>query len=160
MGRAEASTLIYAPIDVVWYCLNDIDHTPEWVVGLTSAEIKTAGAYDVGTIYVDYNKFGPIPQTTSWLVTVFEPMTRQVHVSQSKILPTTMRLDLAPAAEYTRLRFTVEYRFLPNTGIIGRALENLLMNRLLSQVIRQNLNNLNAYVGRRVITTQPAEQLA
>ncbi|MCC7451663.1 MAG: SRPBCC family protein [Anaerolineae bacterium] len=160
MGRAEASALIYAPIDVVWYCLNDIDHTPEWVVGLANAAIKTTGPYGIGTIYVDTNKLGPFPQVTPWLVTVFEPMTRQVHVSQSKVLPTTMRLDLAPAVYYTRLRFTVEYQFLPNTGIIGRALEYLLMNRLLSQVIRQNLHNLNAYLSRRARAAQPAEQPA
>jgi len=160
MGRAEASALIYAPIDAVWYCLNDIDHTPEWVVGLTNAEIKTTGPYGVGTIYVDYNKLGPFPQVTPWLVTVFEPMTRQVHVSESKVLPTTMMLDLAPAAAYTRLRFTVEYQFLPNTGIVGRVLERLLMNRVLSQIIRQNLNNLNAYLGRSISAARPAEQLA
>ena len=32
MGHAEAATIIHAPVETVWNCLNDIEHTPLWVV--------------------------------------------------------------------------------------------------------------------------------
>ena len=146
MGRAEATTVIHAPIEAVWYSLNDIDHTPEWVVGLEKAEIVSSGGYGLGSVYNDHNRLGPFPQVTEWHVTAFQPLTSQVHVSKSKVLPTTMRLSLAPASEGTRLRMIVEYRFLPGLGIISRVFEHVVMNRLLSSVIKQNQANLDRYL--------------
>jgi uncharacterized protein YndB with AHSA1/START domain len=37
MGHAEAARIVNAPVEVVWNTLNDIEHTPEWVVGLETA---------------------------------------------------------------------------------------------------------------------------
>jgi uncharacterized protein YndB with AHSA1/START domain len=146
MGYAEATMVIHAPIDVVWHSLNDIDHTPEWVIGLENAEIVSSGAYGLGSVYNDYNRLGSFPQVTEWHVTAFEPLTNQVHVSTSKVLPTTMRLSLAPASEGTRLRMIVEYRFLPRLGILSQLFERAVMNRLLSSVVKQNQRNLDAYL--------------
>lgn len=146
MGYAEATTVIHAPIEAVWYSLNDIDHTPKWVVGLENAEIVSSGAYGLGSVYKDYNRLGPFPQVTEWRVTAFEPLTNQVHISTSKVLPTTMRLSLAPASEGTRLRMIVEYRFLPRLGILSQIFERAVMNRLLSSVVKQNQRNLDAYL--------------
>jgi uncharacterized protein YndB with AHSA1/START domain len=147
MGYAEAESTINAPIEAVWACLNDIDQTPEWVSGLEAAQIKTAGPYGLGTVYYDYNRLGPFPQTTLWRITAFEPPSHQVHESESTMLPSKMTLSLSPAPEGTRLKMTVEYRFLPRLGPISRLLENLLMNRMLSQVLKQNQTGLNAYLG-------------
>lgn len=149
MGYVEAATTINAPVQAVWDALNDIDHTPEWVVGLEAAEVKTSGPFGAGTVYHDHNRLGPFPQVTPWEIIVFEPMTRQVHQSQSAALPSTMTLNLSPTAEGTRLQMIVEYRFLPRLGPVSRFLEGLLMNRLLKQVLRQNQANLNKYLGRQ-----------
>ncbi|MBI5667702.1 MAG: SRPBCC family protein [Chloroflexi bacterium] len=148
MGYAEATTLIHAPVEAVWNALNDIDHTPDWVVGLEKAEIVTPGDYGLGAIYHDHNRLGPLPQVTPWHVTTFEPMIRQVHESQTAALPSRMTLTLTPAPEGTRLHMAVEYRFLPRLGVISRILESLVMNRVLTGVLRQNQANLNAYLTR------------
>jgi len=151
MGHAEAATVIHAPVEVVWNCLNDIEHTREWVVGLVDAEIVTSSPYGVGTIYKDYNRLGPMLQVTPWRITVFEPLRCQVHESESASLPSKMTLNLLPAPDgSTYLQMIVEYQFLLRLGLIGRVLEGLLMNRLLKQVLRQNQANLNAYLRRPV----------
>ncbi len=154
MGHAQAVTIINAPVETVWNCLNDIDHTPEWVMGLEDAELKSSGPYGVGTLYIDYNKLGPLPQITPWRITEFEPMTRQTHVSKSTVLPSTMSLNLNAAPEGTQVEMIVEYRFLPRLGLFSRALEAALMNRLLNMALKQNLASLNTYLTTRQNSVQ------
>ncbi|MBZ0307319.1 MAG: SRPBCC family protein [Anaerolineae bacterium] len=146
MGYIESAALIDAHIEIVWQALNDIHHTPDWVTGLEKAEVVTSGVYGAGTIYKDYNRLGPMLQVTPWHITVFEPTTRQIHVSESASLPSTMTLTLTPLPEGTRLVMQVEYRFLPRLGFFSRWLEKLLMNRVLKQVIQQNQASLNRYL--------------
>jgi hypothetical protein len=100
----------------------------------------------VGTIYIDTNRLGPFPQKTPWRITTFEPVTKQIQESESNVIPSTMILNLASAPDGTRVHMIVEYRFLPKLGPISRLLEGLLMNRILSGVLKQNLNNLNDYL--------------
>lgn len=157
MGYAQAASIIHAPVEVVWDCLNDIDHTPQWVTGLEDAKIVTTGSYGVGTIYHDYNRLGPALQVTPWRITTFEPMTRQVHQSESATLPSTMILNLSAAPEGARLQFVVEYRLLPRLGLVSRLLEQVLMNRLITQVLKQNLAGLDAYLIR--VMDRPAAAL-
>ncbi len=146
MGHAEAARILNAPPQAVWDCLNDIEHTPEWVSGLAAAEVKTPGPYGAGSIYHDHNRLGPFPQETPWHVTAFEPVTRQVHESRSTVLPSTMTLTLDSMPGGTRVRFSVEYRFLPRLGPVSRLFERVVMDRLLGQVLRQNLARLDAYL--------------
>lgn len=146
MGYVEESAIMHLPVEVIWYALEDIAHTPEWVVGLEKAEIATSGPYGAGTIYIDYNRLGPFLQTTPWHVTVYEPFSRQVHESASKIIPTTLILSVAPAPRGTRVTLTFEYRLLPQLGPVGRLLERLVMNRLINHVAHQNLVQLDAYL--------------
>lgn len=146
MGRAEANIIVGASAEAVWNCLNDIDHTPEWVVGLHDAEIKTKGAYGVDTIYNDYNRLGPIPQKTAWTITEFEPLSRQVHESKSAVLPSTMIINLGRVSKGTHIQMIVKYRFLPFLGPVSTFLEKHLMDKLLKRVLKQNLNNLNTYL--------------
>ena len=146
MGQVTAARTVHAPIETVWQCLNDIDHTPEWVTGLAAAEIKTPGAYSVGTIYHDTNRLGPMLQVTPWHITTFDPPTRQVHESESTTLPSTMILNLSPVPDGTQVEMIVHYRFLPRLGLVSRAFEGLVMNRLLKRVLRQNLTNLDDYL--------------
>jgi len=48
MGYAEAETIINAPVEAVWACLNDVHQTPEWVSGLAAAELVTTAPYGLG----------------------------------------------------------------------------------------------------------------
>jgi uncharacterized protein YndB with AHSA1/START domain len=149
MGHVEVARTLNAPVQAVWDCLNDIEHTPEWVTGLEAAEIKTSGPYGAGSVYHDHNRLGPFPQETPWYVTVFEPMTRQVHESRSPVLPSTMTLALTPDAGGTHLSFTVDYRFLPRLGPVSGLFERVVMNRMLGQVLKQNLAGLDAYLRKK-----------
>ena len=149
MGQVEASATLAASIESVWECLNDIHHTPEWVVGLEKAELKTPGPYGHGAVYHDINRVGPFRQVTPWLVSTFEPMSRQMHESTSRVLPSTMTLRLLPDTDGTRLVMTVEYRFLPRLGRLSSLFESWLMNRLLARVLKQNLLQLSGYLEHR-----------
>ncbi len=146
MGYAEAIQTIKAPVEMVWDTLNDIDNTHKWVVGLERAEITTTGSYGLDTIYKDYNRIGSMLQVTAWHIKVFEPMSRQVHVSDSAVLPSKMVIVMAARAEGTRVRMSVEYRFLPKWGVVSRIFERLVMNHVLSSVLRQNMEQLNRYL--------------
>jgi len=146
MGHAEASKSINASVYAVWNTLNDIDNTPKWVDGLERAEVKTEGTYGAGTIYNDYNRLGRFLQVTAWHITEFEPVSRQVHLSDSAVLPSRMTLSLTQEAKNTCLKMTVEYRFMPRWGIISRVFERLVMNHLLKSVLGQNLNHLDRYL--------------
>lgn len=150
MGYAEASQIIHAPIETVWNTLNDIDNTPKWVVGLKHAEIVTVGSFGKGSIYTDYNKLPWTIQVTPWHVTEFEPMTRQVHVSESINLPSTMTLTLQPTDEGTLVKFTVDFRFIPRWGAAGRLFERMVMSKALSGVIQQNLGQLDRFLRHQV----------
>ena len=154
MGQVEASATLNAPIESVWACLNDIDHTPEWVVGLEKAELKTPGPYGQGAVYHDINRLGPFRQVTPWVVSTFEPMSLQVHDSTSRVLPSRMTLRLHPVAEGTRLVMAVDYRFLPRLGRLSSWLEVWLMNRLLTRALQQNLHHLGQYVQHRALSAE------
>ena len=150
MGTFKVERVIEAPIEVVWAALNDIDHTPEWVVGLEKAEIVTPGPYGLGSVYNDYNRLGPFPQVTPWHIAVFEPMREQVHVSDSDVLPSSMMIRLMRWGAHTRLEMIVVFRFMPRLGIVSRVFERLVMERALRGVIAQNQANLNQYLKRTV----------
>ncbi len=146
MGYVQASRTIHSPVEAVWNALNDIDNTPKWVVGLEKAEVKTHGAYGENTVYYDYNRLGPFPQVTAWTVVEFKPMSHQVHVSTSNVLPSKMLLTLIPTNEGTAVTMTVEYQFMPQCGAVGRVFEQVLMNHLLKSVLKQNLGQLEKYL--------------
>lgn len=146
MGYVEASKTVQAPVEDVWNLLNDIDRTPEWVTGLERAEINTASPFGEGTIYTDYNRLGPIIQVTPWHITLFQPMSCQVHVSDSAALPSKMTLIVNPTENGTHVGMIVEYHFLPQLRGAGLILEELVMNRLLKGVLEQNLNSMNDYL--------------
>jgi uncharacterized protein YndB with AHSA1/START domain len=155
MGYATASSIVNVPVEAVWAALNDIDHTPEWVIGLENAEVKTSQPYGAGTVYHDYNRLGPWLQVTEWQITEFEPMSHQVHVSKSAVLPSKMKLNLSPNGEATNLTMTVEYSLLPTWGAISRVLERLFMNRMLTGVLKQNVSQLSIYLNQDA-AKQPA----
>jgi uncharacterized protein YndB with AHSA1/START domain len=146
MGHVEVACTIHAPVETVWDCLNDIDHTAEWVTGLESAQIVSEGPYGLGSVYHDHNRIGPFLQITPWHVTAFEAMTQQVHESESASLPSKMTLKLTPVDDGTQLYMSVDYRLLPRLGLLGRALESLMMNQLMKEVISQNQVSLDAYL--------------
>ncbi len=151
MGYAEASQIIKAPVEAVWNTLNDIGNTSKWVAGLEKAKVISEGEYGLGTLYNDYNNLGPILQVTTWKIMEFEPISHQVHMSDSENLPSTMTLDMACVPEGTRLTMTVDFHFMPHLGVIGRLFEILVMNRLLSSVLRQNMRQLNTYLQKQDI---------
>jgi len=149
MPRVHHASIINAPLPDVWAALNDIAHTPEWVVGLERAELISPDEFGRGSVYVDYNRLGPFPQKTAWCITEFEPYVCQVHVSTSTIIPSTLTMGLSLASDGVWLEMTIDYQFLPQLGALGRFLERALMSRMIGKVIAQNLANLNQRLKQR-----------
>jgi len=158
MGYAEATQIINAPVEAVWNALNDIDNTPKWVVGLQDAKVISEGTYGLGTLYNDYNNLGPVLQVTTWKIVEFEPMSRQIHMSDSANLPSTMTLGMASVAEGTRLTMTVDFHFMPRWGVVGRILEALVMRHMIKGVLRQNMSHLNTYLQQYPVKTTPVKR--
>ncbi len=146
MGYAEAQLMIHAPINEVWDTLNDINHTAKWVTGLERTEIVAKGLLGKGSIYNDYNRLGWMLQVTTWHVTEFEPMSRQVHISASAGLPSTMTLTLVATPDGTYVQFKVDFRFMPRWGFASRLFERVVINKVLSGLLLQNLQQLDRYL--------------
>ena len=159
MGYVEASKTINASVYAVWNTLNDIDNTPKWVVGLERAEVKTEGTYGINTVYNDYNRLGPFLQVTAWHIVEFESVTRQVHLSDSRTLPSLMTLRLSPEGDSAFLKMTVEYRFMPRWGAISELFERLVMNHLLKSVLGQNLNHLDRYLQSEIVRVRSTQEM-
>jgi hypothetical protein len=157
MSLVERSIILNTSSSNVWNVLNDLQHTPDWVVGLERTENITPGPVGVGTIYHDINRIGPLLQRTPWTITEFEPMSRQVHVSESSVLPSTMILTITPEGAGVRFEQIVEYRFLPQLGPLSRLLEKAVMNRLLKLAFKQIQANLKTYIEQQQSTVN--EQL-
>ena len=146
MSRVERSIIINAPASAVWNLLDDLQHTPDWVVGLERVENITPGPVRVGTVYHDIDRIGPFLQRTSWTITAFEPMSQQIHVSESSVLPSTMILNITLEGAGVRFEQIVEYRFLRQLGLFSRLLEKVLMNHLLKLAFKQIQANLKAHI--------------
>jgi hypothetical protein len=160
MPKVRHAHIIEAPLPVVWAALNDIDHTPEWVVGLERAEVVSPEPFGRGSIYIDYNRLGPFPQKTVWGITEFEPYVCQVHVSTSKIIPSTLTMGLSLAPKGVHVEMTIDFQFLPRFGALGRFLGRTLMTRMIGQVIAQNLENLNQRLKQRAPLTTHTDTYA
>lgn len=160
MGQVTAKMIVSAPVEAVWNCLNDIDNTPRWVVGLERAEWVTKPPVAVGSIYIDYNRLGPFPQVTPWHVRAFQPMSHMIHESESALLPSRMTINIKSVLFGTEVEMIVEYRFLPKLGIISRVFESWVMNRALPQVLKQNLLQMEAYLQQQDARTHPIGQPA
>lgn len=143
MERVRSAGIIHASLEEVWATLNDIAHTPDWVVGLERAALTTPAPFGKGSVYIDYNRLGPFLQATPWRVTEFVPLVCQVHVSESRVIPSTLTMGVSMATEGTRLEMTMEVEFLPQLGALGRLLERHLMKRAVHHVITNNLVNLD-----------------
>ncbi|MDX1547093.1 MAG: SRPBCC family protein [Rhodothermales bacterium] len=103
MAEVIASTDIAAPPAAIWALLCDPQCYPELADPtdrMLSVPDEEMGA---GYVYREYGGVPPFKGESTWRVTVFEPMRRQVHVGDDGAMTMDLHIELEPTATGTRL---------------------------------------------------------
>lgn len=113
MPAVTATTHIDAPPDVIWALLCDPHQYPE-LADPTERMLSVPDApFGVGYEYREYGGVKPFLGESTWRVTVFEPMTHQVHVGDDGSATMDLDIRLEPTATGTRYtqRLAMEVRW-------------------------------------------------
>jgi uncharacterized protein YndB with AHSA1/START domain len=111
MKRVEREARIAAPPDALFAYLANLDNLPEWMAGILSAEVTSAGELGAGSTAHVVRALGGQQVEADLTVTEYDPPRRIVITSEVSAVNVAASLDLAPAAEgATDLRFAMEIR--------------------------------------------------
>lgn len=126
----RGSTVINAPIDVVWEVINDPANYVEAIDWVYEARIEDGGPLRQGSVYVERAKPGPRVGTYRWEVTEHEPPRRAVHVHRGGEIDAELEV-LCEELDPTTTRYTqvMEFRALPAFRPLGFILERTVMKK-------------------------------
>jgi uncharacterized protein YndB with AHSA1/START domain len=111
MKRVEREARIAAPPDALFAYLANLDNLPEWMAGILSAEVTSAGELGAGSTARVVRALGGQQVDADLTVAEYDPPRRIVITSEVSAVNVAASLDLAPAAEgATDLRFAMEIR--------------------------------------------------
>lgn len=143
----RASTIIEAPIDLVWEVTTDPAAFVETIDWVYEAHWEGDGTRGLGSVYIERAKPGIREGTYRWEITAFEPPHRIVHSHAGRELEADLevlyeRLD----DERTRYTQTMQFRGLPAFRPLGYLLERTVMKRQMQrdfkEMILPNLKRL------------------
>jgi uncharacterized protein YndB with AHSA1/START domain len=111
MKRVERAATIDAPQAELFAYLSDLDNLDEWMAGIVSAEITSAGELGAGSTARVVRALGSQRVSAPLAVAEYDPPRHLVITSEVSGVSVAASLDLAPAAgDATDLRFAMEIR--------------------------------------------------
>jgi carbon monoxide dehydrogenase subunit G len=139
MATIEKSTFIAAPVERIYAILADPDRLPQFAPGVSRVEDVRRTADGVGTsARIVYSVMGiEFPMIVR--LTEHEPPHRAV-VAMSGGIDGTQTWTLVAQGDGTRLGDRVEYEL--RGGLLGKALDALLVERMNEKNIERMLENL------------------
>lgn len=108
MGRVIASTEIAAPPQAIWAIMCDPHAYPEFADPTDRMLDVPEEDFGVGYTYREYGGVPPFKGESTWRVTVFEPMHRQVHVGDDGTMTMHLEIRIDPIPQGSRLTQTLE----------------------------------------------------
>ena len=111
MAEIIASTDIAAPPDVIWALMCDPHRYPELADPTDRMLSVPDEEFGVGYVYREYGGIPPFKAETTWRVTEFEPMLRQVHLGDDGTVLLDLTVELEPIEIGTR--FTERLKMKP-----------------------------------------------
>lgn len=103
MAEVIASTDINTPPEAIWALMCD-PHRYVEIADPTDRMLSVPeDEFGVGYIYREYGGIPPFKGESTWRVTVFEPMRRQVHVGDDGSMTMDLLIELEPIETGTRL---------------------------------------------------------
>jgi len=111
MKRVEHSARITAPPDALFAYLADLDNLDEWMAGIVSAEVTSAGELGAGTTARVVRALGSQQVEAPLTVAEYDPPRHLVITSEVSGVNVAASLDLSPSTDdATDLRFAMEIR--------------------------------------------------
>lgn len=108
MAEVQATTDIAAPVEVVWGLMCDPHRYPE-LADPTDEMLDVPDApFGVGYTYRENGGIPPFKGESTWEVTVFEPLLRQVHVGDDGTVRMDLYIELEPTSTGTRFTQRLE----------------------------------------------------
>ncbi len=108
MPRVVSSIDISAHPEAIWKLMCDPTTYPELADPTDRMISVPEGEFGLGYTYKEYGGIPPFKSESEWMVTDFEPMTRQVHVGDDGQMKFNLEIRLDPIEQGTRLTQTLE----------------------------------------------------
>ena len=99
----RASIVVDAPAERIWKLLSDPGRYPEFVEFVERTVELPDGEFGLDSTWKEYGGIRPFVGTSTWTVTVFEPVTRQVHAGSDVAMNFELTLELTPTDGGTRI---------------------------------------------------------
>ena len=111
MKRVEREERVAAPPDALFAYLADLEHLDEWMAGIVSAEVTSAGELGAGSTARVVRALGSQRVEAPLTVAEYDPPRHLVITSEVSGVNVAASLDLVPAGDMaTDLRFAMEIR--------------------------------------------------
>jgi hypothetical protein len=138
------------PREAAWAFLTDLSRNEEWVSSVQTVLSVSDGPLDVGTVFRERLRiFGPFHTEAEWRITQSKAPYLHEHQGLVPITgETTVRYTIEPAEGGCDCIAEVAYSG-PPWGVLGRALDALLVRPNLGRVVRGDLRRL-----KRLVETQ------
>ena len=107
MGQVQSMIEIKTPADPIWEIMSDPSLYPELADPTDHMISVPEGEFSVGSIYREYGGIEPFKGESTWRVTEFDPMRRQVHVGDDGSMRFDLTIELEPIDSGTRLKQTL-----------------------------------------------------
>lgn len=108
MVQVRSSITIETPPDPIWAIMCDPDLYPELADPTDRMLSVPDEEFGVGYVYREHGGVEPFKGESTWRVTEFEPMRRQIHVGDDGSMRFDLRIEFEPVDSGTRLTQTLE----------------------------------------------------
>ncbi len=110
MPTITTHAMIDAPLDAVWDLMNQPSRFPDFAVPTDRMLDVGDGVVKQGYTYKEYGGIPPFKSDSTWVVTEFEPKTRQVHEGDDGKMRIRLDVRIVPAGEGSRLDMTIDLK--------------------------------------------------
>ena len=146
MPTVSSSIEIAAPEERVWDLESHPRRYPEWVVATDRMLDVPSDGLGHGATYREYGGLAPFKAESEWLVTVFEPHRRQVHLGDDGTVEVELTIEIEPIDGGSRLTQTLEVRPRGMLGALLRLMWPLIVSRRLQRANDQTVANAKRLV--------------
>jgi carbon monoxide dehydrogenase subunit G len=110
MPRVTSTIEIAAHPEAIWKLMCNPNTYPELADPTDRMTSVPDGEFGLGYTYKEYGGIPPFKSESEWMVTDYEPMTRQIHVGNDGQMRFTLEIRLDPIKGGTRLTQTLDLK--------------------------------------------------
>ena len=141
MAEVTASIDIEAPPEDIWALMCDPNQYPELADPTDRMLSVPDEEFGVGYVYTEYGGIPPFKGESTWRVTEFEPMRRQIHVGDDGSMTFDLSIELDPIDTGTHL--TQKLKLTPRWYIrpVSLVMWPLMMRKRAQEALDKTVRN-------------------